>query len=114
AETQVLGARRPSTGPVPEAPASAALATTAASRRKRGWWIFGSVAALAVLAALLGWCFGAGPGSRVTQPEDLAGMSAEQATEALSCLRVGHSRTLGLCADFRGEARRGRYEGRVE
>ncbi|MGX5680579.1 Stk1 family PASTA domain-containing Ser/Thr kinase [Schumannella luteola] len=84
AETQVLGSRRPSTGPVPEAPAAAALATTAASRRKRGWWIFGSVAALAVLAALLGWWFGAGPGSRVTLPEDLAGMTAEQATEALT------------------------------
>lgn len=84
AETQVLGSRRASTAPVLEAPAAAALASTASSRRKRGWWIFGAVAVLAILAALLGWWFGAGPGSRVTLPEDLAGMTPAEATQALT------------------------------
>lgn len=82
AETQILGSRGSGTGPAPAA--TTALATTTAMRRRRGWWILGIVLVLALVAGGVGWYFGAGPGSRVTIPESLAGMSIEDATARLT------------------------------
>lgn len=82
AETTILGSRRPQTEPVPE-PADE-LAEVSSSRRRRGWLILGGVVLLAAIAATVGWYFGAGPGSRITVPESIAGMSPEQATETLT------------------------------
>lgn len=84
AETQVLGSRRSSTAPVAEVPAAAALAEKSHARAKRGWWIAGIVGALAIVAGVVGWWFGAGPGSSVTVPDSIAGMTAEEATRTLT------------------------------
>ena len=84
AETAILGSRRPQTEPVPGA--AVALAEKSAGRRKRGWWIFGAIVLVAAIAGTVGWYFGAGPGSRVTIPASIAGLSPEDATTALKDL----------------------------
>lgn len=82
AETQILGSRVNGTGPAPAA--TTALATTTATRRRRGWWILAIVLVLALLSGGVGWYFGAGPGSRLTIPDSIAGMSVEDATARLT------------------------------
>lgn len=47
---------------------TAALSTSAARRRRRGYWLFALVLVLTGLAAGTGWYFGAGPGSFATVP----------------------------------------------
>ena len=84
AETAILGSRRPQTEPVPDA--AMELAEKSAGRRKRGWWIFGAIVLVAAIVGTLGWYFGAGPGSRVTIPASIAGMSPQDATTALKDL----------------------------
>ena len=84
AETTILGSRRPQTEPVPDA--AVALADKASSKRKRGWWIFGAILALAAIAGTVGWYFGFGPGSRVVIPDSIAGLSAQEATDVLTGL----------------------------
>ncbi len=98
AETQVLGSRqRQSTAPVPDA--AVALAAKTGARKRRGWWIFGAIVLLAALASGVGWWFGAGPGSSVTVPEDIAGLSVEEATARLEALGLTVSETTGETND---------------
>jgi len=88
AETQVIGPLRPrggqSTVAVPDN--AAALAARTSKKRGRGWILAGVVALLVAIAATLGWYFGVGPGSKVEIPKDIAGMSIEDATKALTAL----------------------------
>jgi serine/threonine-protein kinase len=84
AETAVIGSRVALAGAAPLSDSTAALATVAAKRRRRGWWIAGIIALVVAIAATTGWYFGAGPGSLVTIPESVAGLSVDQAREALT------------------------------
>jgi len=87
AETQVLRPRQAAalalvnseTGEAPRA-----LAAISEKRRARGWWLFGLVILLAGLAGGTGWYFGAGPGSTVTIPESVVGMSPDAADSAIT------------------------------
>lgn len=100
AETMVLGARgsaQLATGEV--SPNTAALAVASGKRRARGWWLFTVVLLLAGLAAGIGWYFGAGPGSRVTIPESIHGLSVEEATVDLEKLGFTVSETTGKTSD---------------
>lgn len=106
AETQVLGSRQRQLAPAAaEVPAAASeLTSTSGSRRKRGWWIFGGLTFLALVAGLVGWWFGAGPGSSVTLPQDLAGLTVEEATERLTGLGLTVNPTTVDTPDPRIEA----------
>ena len=83
-ETQVLGSRRTPGGPGSDL----ALATPRARPARTRRWI----PIVAVLGALLlvgsgvGWWFAFGPGARVTIPSAIAGMSVDQARDALTAL----------------------------
>jgi eukaryotic-like serine/threonine-protein kinase len=95
AETQVIGSRqRPAAAVIP-ADSTAQLATVAARRRRRGWVLFAIIAVIALLAGGTGWYFGAGPGSRVTIPDSIAGMSIADATAALEKLGLTVDPTTG-------------------
>ena len=94
AQTQVIGARGRlpvGAGTVAIAGNRDALAIQARKRRGRRGWVISLIVVLVAVAAFAGWYFGAGPGSRVTIPESIAGMSVAAATEALT--------TLGLKVD---------------
>lgn len=84
AETQIIGSARHRTGPVEatSADSTALLRSTAAKRKRRGYWLFALIVLLAGLAAGTGWYFGSGPGSRATVP-DVSNQSADAATTAL-------------------------------
>jgi serine/threonine-protein kinase len=87
-ETQVLGSRGSGT-PRPAASTGSntvALTHSAQKRRRRGWWLAAIVAVLVVLAGGTGWYFGAGPGSLVTIPQSIVGMSVDEASAALAKL----------------------------
>ena len=93
--TQVFGSR----GSVAARPAvsdsTSALATVANRRRGRGWLLFVVVLILAIAAAGTGWWFGVGPGSKVTIPTSLAGLSQTDATAALAQLGLKVDTTTG-------------------
>jgi serine/threonine-protein kinase len=84
AETQIIGSARHRTGPVEatSADGTALLRSTAAKRKRRGYWLFALIVLLAGLAAGTGWYFGSGPGSRATVP-DVTAQSAGDATAQL-------------------------------
>lgn len=86
AETAVIGSRVALAPATPVSDSTAALTTVAARRRRRGWWIAGIIALVVAIAATTGWYFGAGPGSRVTIPDSLAGLSEADARVALTDL----------------------------
>jgi beta-lactam-binding protein with PASTA domain/tRNA A-37 threonylcarbamoyl transferase component Bud32 len=86
AETAVIGSRVALAPATPVSDSTAALTTVAAQRRRRGWWIAGIIALVVAIAATTGWYFGAGPGSRVTIPDSLAGLSEADARVALADL----------------------------
>ena len=86
AETAVIGGRVALAGAAPLSDSTAALAAVAAKRRRRGWWIAGIIALVVAIAATTGWYFGVGPGSLVTIPESVAGLTVDQAREALTDL----------------------------
>ncbi len=88
AETQVIGPLRPrgGQGTVAVPDNAAALAARTRKKRGRGWILAGVVALLVAIAATLGWYFGVGPGSKVEIPKDIAGMSIDDATKALTAL----------------------------
>ncbi len=95
AETQVIGSRqRPAAAVVP-ADSTAQLATVAARRKRRGWVLVAIIAVIALIAGGTGWYFGAGPGSRVTIPDSIAGMSIADATAALEKLGLTVDQTTG-------------------
>ena len=95
AETQVIGARQRPVAALAPADSTAQLATAAAKRKRRGWVLFAIIAVIALLAGGTGWYFGAGPGSRVTIPDSIAGMSIADATAVLEKLGLTVDQTTG-------------------
>jgi serine/threonine-protein kinase len=95
AETQVIGSRQRPAAALAPADSTAQLATVAARRKRRGWVLFAIIAVIALLAGGTGWYFGAGPGSRVTIPDSIAGMSIADATAALEKLGLTVDQTTG-------------------
>lgn len=84
AETQVIAPLRPRTQAAAVPDNAAALSARSQRGRKRGWVIAAIVAVLVLIAGGVGWYFGVGPGSQVAIPSSIAGMSAEDATAALT------------------------------
>ncbi len=105
AETQVLGGVRPPVGgggdlaTVAGPSMAGTLAENSTKRRKRGWWIAAIVVLLVAAAATTGWYFGFGPGSQVTIPRDLAGMSEADARATLEELGLAVNETNGVIDD---------------
>ncbi|MBC7591477.1 MAG: Stk1 family PASTA domain-containing Ser/Thr kinase [Salinibacterium sp.] len=111
AETQIIGQR----GRLPMAPtsvhsqevpvrgaggdATTALAQKAKKRRRRAPLIVILVILLVAAAGTAGWYFGFGPGSTVTIPSELAGMSQEEATTTLQELGLAVNPEIGTTAD---------------
>jgi serine/threonine-protein kinase len=85
AETQILGsrvtARAAAAAEVPDS--TAALAVASQKRRGRGVLLLVLVVLLAALAGGTGWWFGAGPGSQVTIPESIRGLTPAEAEAQL-------------------------------
>lgn len=97
AETQVLGSRRP-----PAAVAvmdGAPMPSSAAIKKRRRWILVAVLAVVALLGGTAGWYFGFGPGSEITVPESLAGMSVAEATQTLEDLGLVVSATTGEISD---------------
>jgi beta-lactam-binding protein with PASTA domain/tRNA A-37 threonylcarbamoyl transferase component Bud32 len=92
AATQVLGSRRPG-GPGSEL----ALAEPRPRTRQPRRWIpiVAALAALLLVAAGVGWWFAFGPGARVTIPEGIAGMTEQEARDALTDLGLDVSEQTG-------------------
>lgn len=87
AATQVLSPRRGPGGPRGPGSELAVVEERPTPRRRRRWIpILAVVAAFALVGGTLGWWFGFGPGSSVTIPESVAGMSPEDARELLTDL----------------------------
>ncbi|KJC63179.1 Stk1 family PASTA domain-containing Ser/Thr kinase [Agreia bicolorata] len=63
------------------------LKTSAAVRRRRGFWLAGVIILLVALAGGTGWYFGIGPGAQLTIPE-VAGQAPDAAQAALEELGV--------------------------
>ena len=95
AETQVISSRQRPVAALAPADSTAQLSTAAAKRKRRGWVLFAIIAVIALLAGGTGWYFGAGPGSRVTIPDSIAGMSIADATAALEKLGLTVDQTTG-------------------
>jgi len=96
AETQVIGALRPrAQGAVAVSDNASTLAARTRKRRGRGWILALIIAVLVAIAATLGWYFGVGPGSKIAIPNDLAGMSIEDATSTLTDLGLKVNPTNG-------------------
>lgn len=89
AETQVFRSRLLPTPPVngDDAPTEhgTLLATKAAKRKRRGYWLLALIVLIAAVAGGTGWYFGAGPGSQVGIPKT-AGQTQEIASAALTGL----------------------------
>lgn len=84
-ETQIIAPRTPrKTAEVSDA--TAALTKVSSRRRRRGLALFLVILLLAAAAGTAGWYFGAGPGSRVTIPNSISGLSKTDATAALTKL----------------------------
>ncbi len=84
-ETQII-APRPPVGSAAVSDSTAALSQVSQKRRGRGLALFIVILLLLAAAGAAGWYFGAGPGSRVTIPTSLSGMSPADATTALTKL----------------------------
>ena len=84
AETQVIGGRASAaTGPV-IADATSSLTAVTEKKRKRGWWLFASILLIVAIAGGAGWWFGTGPGSRVTVPDTVVGLTVDEASAQLT------------------------------
>ncbi|MDP3208684.1 MAG: PASTA domain-containing protein, partial [Rhodoglobus sp.] len=100
AETQILGSGlRSSTPPKGVASSAAGLALLARKRQRRGRWLIALVLVLAAVAGGVGWYFGAGPGSMVTLPQNLAGMSVADARSTLEDLGLTVAENTGEISD---------------
>jgi len=93
AETAIITPRGPRQPEVSDA--AAALARVSRKRGRRGLAIFLVILVLAAAAGITGWYFGLGPGSKVTIPTSIAGLSQADATTVLSKLGVKVAPTTG-------------------
>lgn len=93
-ETQIIGARAPSSG-APVSDSTAALTRVSQKRRGRGLALFLAILLLAAGAGVAGWYFGAGPGSRVIIPSSIVKMTPADATTALTKLGLKVNPTRG-------------------
>ena len=93
AETAILTPRGPRAAEVSDS--TSALARVSQNRRGRGLAIFLVILILAAAAGVTGWYFGAGPGSKVTIPSSIAGLSPADATTALTKLGLKVNPTNG-------------------
>jgi serine/threonine-protein kinase len=94
AETAIIGPRGPK-GPAEVSDSTSALARVSQKRRGRGLAIFLVILVLAAAAGITGWYFGAGPGSKVTIPHSLTGMTPADATTVLKKLGLKVNPTYG-------------------
>ncbi|MDP9027843.1 MAG: Stk1 family PASTA domain-containing Ser/Thr kinase, partial [Actinomycetota bacterium] len=93
-ETQIIAARTPMKASA-VSDSTAALTKVSQKRRGRGLALFLVILLLAATAGAAGWYFGAGPGSRVTVPNSISGMSPVDATSALTKLGLKVNPTNG-------------------
>ncbi|MEO6533151.1 MAG: Stk1 family PASTA domain-containing Ser/Thr kinase [Pseudolysinimonas sp.] len=93
AETAIIAPRGPHAPEISDS--TSALARVSQKRRGRGLAIFLVILVLAAAAGVTGWYFGAGPGSRVTIPTSIAGMSPAGATTVLKKLGLTVNPTNG-------------------
>ena len=93
AETAIIAPRGPRTPEVSDS--TSALARVSQKRRSRGVAIFLVIVILAAAAGITGWYFGLGPGSKVTIPTSIAGMSPASATTVLKQLGLTVNPTNG-------------------
>jgi len=93
AETQVLGGLRRETGPG----TSLALSDPRERPARRRRWIpiVAALVAVVLAASTIGWWFLFGPGSRVTIPESVRGLTVEQARIALDELGLDVAEATG-------------------
>lgn len=84
-ETQILAARTPAKVAT-VSDSTSALAQVSRKRRGRGLALFLVILLLAGGAGFAGWWFGAGPGSHVTIPRSISGMTPVDARAALTKL----------------------------
>jgi beta-lactam-binding protein with PASTA domain/tRNA A-37 threonylcarbamoyl transferase component Bud32 len=96
-ETQIIAARTPSKAAA-VSDSTAALTKVSQKRRGRGVALFLVILLLVAGAGVAGWWFGAGPGSRVTIPNSISGMSPADATTALTKLGLKVNPTNGTVA----------------
>ncbi|WP_199922393.1 Stk1 family PASTA domain-containing Ser/Thr kinase [Microterricola viridarii] len=98
-ETQIIGSARHRTGPVDAADADGAaqLRGKAASRKRRGYWLFAAIVLLTGLAVGTGWYFGSGPGSRATVP-DVTGQSVDSAVTDITAAGLQAAETTASCS----------------
>ena len=93
AETAIIAPRGPRPAEISDS--TSALARVSQKRRGRGLAIFLIILVLAAAAGITGWYFGLGPGSRVTIPTSIAGMSPADATVTLKKLGLTVNPTNG-------------------
>ena len=93
AETAIIAPRGPRPAEISDS--TSALARVSQKRRGRGLAIFLVILVLAAAAGVTGWYFGLGPGSRVTIPSSIAGMSPADATVILKKLGLTVNPTPG-------------------
>jgi len=93
AETAIIAPR--GHRPAEISDSTSALARVSQKRRGRGLAIFLIILVLAAAAGITGWYFGLGPGSRVTIPTSIAGMSPADATVTLKKLGLTVNPTNG-------------------
>jgi beta-lactam-binding protein with PASTA domain/tRNA A-37 threonylcarbamoyl transferase component Bud32 len=98
AETQVLGGLRRETGPG----TSLAVADPRERPARRRRWIpiVAALVAVVLAASTIGWWFVFGPGSRVTIPESVRGMTVEDARVALDELGLDVAEATGTVASI--------------
>jgi len=102
ADTQVFGAelqRVAAPAPAQVSENATALSTKATKRKSRGWWLLVLVVLLVGGAAGAGWYFGSGPGSQVTIPESIQGVTPDEARVILEELGLVVSDELGETFD---------------
>ncbi|QYH36300.1 Stk1 family PASTA domain-containing Ser/Thr kinase [Salinibacterium sp. M195] len=102
AETQVFGAELQQVAPPAPTQVSentTTLSTRATKRKSRGWWLLALIVLLVGGAAGTGWYFGSGPGSQVTIPESIQGVTPEAARAILEDLGLTVSDELGETFD---------------
>lgn len=87
-ETQVISSGAPTRAASALTPATGALSVASKKRRITGWWLFALIVVLAGLAGGTGWYFGFGPGSMVTIPANIVGLSPDAAAAQLEAAGI--------------------------